>query len=116
MTQLKQSLHTRALEVAYERTFLETRSIYNEEEARRFRVQLLLLEDEKDDLHSQLAQSDQRVDLLENNEIRVQNQLTMAAKNLEKARLDLRANSRENELLKVNLSISKTVRKEAKET
>lgn len=107
--ELKQSLHTRALEVAYERTFLETRSIYNEEEARRFRVQLLLLEDEKDDLHSQLAQSDQRVDLLENNEIRVQNQLTMAAKNLEKARLDLRANSRENELLKAELESLQSV-------
>lgn len=100
--------------MTYERAFLETRIVYNEEDARRFRVQILLLEDEKDDLHTQLAQSDQRVDQLENNEIRAQNQLTMAAKSLEKARLDLGAKSRENELLKVIWSTNKAMRTDAK--
>lgn len=100
--------------MAYERAILETKTIYNEEEARRFRVQILLLEDEKDDLHSQLAQSDQRVDQLETIEVRIQNELTMAAKSLEKVRLDLRAKSRENELLKVNLFKNKAMREDAK--
>lgn len=98
----------------YERTFSETRSIYNEEEARHFRVRILLLEDEKDDVQNQLAQCDRRVDQLENNEIRTQNQLTMAAKSLEKARLDLGAKLRENELQKVTLSTNKAMRKDAK--
>lgn len=98
----------------YERTFLETRSIYNEEEARHFRVRILLLEDEKDDLQNQLAQCDRRVDQLESNEIRTQNQLTMATKSLEKARLDLGAKLRENELQKVTLSTNKAMRKDAK--
>ena len=100
--------------MAYERAILETKTIYNEEEARRFRVQILLLEDEKDDLHSQLAQSDQRVNQLETSEVRIQNELTMAAKSLEKVRLDLRAKSRENDLLKVNLFKNKAMREEAK--
>lgn len=100
--------------MAYERTLLETRNIYNEEEARRFQVQILLLEDEKDDLHAQLAQSDQRLDRLENNQSRTQNQLTIATNGLEKARLDLRVMSRENELLKVRLSTNKAMRKDAK--
>ncbi|MCJ1463623.1 hypothetical protein MMC07_002231 [Pseudocyphellaria aurata] len=111
--ELKQSLHTRALEVAYERSFLGIKDIYNEEESRRFQVQILLLEDEKDDLHTELAQSDQRVEHLENNEIRTQNESTVAAKSLEKARLDLRAKSRENELLKTELDSLQNVTSES---
>lgn len=99
--------------MAYERTFLESRSIHNEEDARRFRVRILLLEDEKDDLHTQLAQSDQRVDQLEKNKIHTRNQLNMAVKRLEKVRLDQQAKSRENDLLKVNSSTDKTLRKYA---
>ena len=99
--------------MAYERTFLDSRSIYNEEAARRFRVQILLLEDEKDDLHTQLAQSDQLVDQLEKNKIHTRNQLNMAEKSLERARLDQQAKSRENDLLKVNSSTNKTMRKYA---
>lgn len=99
--------------MAYERTFLDSRSIYNEEEARRFRVQILLLEDEKDDLHTQLAQSDQLVDQLEKNKIHTRNQLNMAEKCLERARLDQQAKSRENDLLKVKSSTNKTLRKYA---
>ncbi|MCJ1426216.1 hypothetical protein MMC29_004119 [Sticta canariensis] len=107
--ELKQSLHTRALELAYERTFLESRNIYNEEEARRFRVRILLLEDEKDDLHTQLAQSDQLVDQLEKNKIHTRNQLIMAEKSLEKVRLDQQAKSREIDLLKAELESSQSV-------
>ena len=103
---IKQTLSTCARELVYERTFLKTKSVHNDEETRRFRVQTLLHEDAKDEIYAGLLQSSQRVNDLESSNIRYQNQLAIAAGTLEKVRLEMRAKSRENQNLKVALSVN----------
>jgi hypothetical protein len=53
------------LEIAYQETLRSTDMIIKDEGARRLRLQILMLENENDDLHEQLALGDDRIDVLE---------------------------------------------------
>ena len=77
------------------------------EKARQLRVQLLLLEDDNDDLHAQLAQDDDRIDDLERRCQELQEALEACESKLESAQGDLRIKSREIETLKVRGDVVK---------
>ncbi|KAI9681115.1 MAG: hypothetical protein M1817_002397 [Caeruleum heppii] len=65
MQQLEQQAHITSLEFTYEKTIQGAQSIFEEERARRLRLQILLLEDENDDLHDQLAQEESALDAVQ---------------------------------------------------
>lgn len=71
------------------------------EKVRQLRVQLLLLEDDNDDLHAQLAQDDDRIDDLQTHNEELQEALEACESKLESTQGDLRIKSREIETLKV---------------
>ena len=101
--QMQQLLDTRSLELAYEKSLRQTNIIYEIESARQLRVRILLLEDENDDLHEQLALGDNRIDILERSVQDVQDQLEIAGESLQRVQSDLRMKTREVETLKVIL-------------
>lgn len=99
--QLQQQLDTCTLELAYEKTLLHTITVCCEEETRQYRLQILLLKCEKDDLHNSIGQSNNRVNKLECYGMQIKNQLDETSSHLEKSRLDLRVKSRDTEMLTV---------------
>ena len=98
---MQQSLETRRLELAYWKECREVEAICEAEEVRQIRVQLLLLEDDKDELHAQLAQDDDRIDDLERRIQELQEDLETCEVKLESAQGDIKSKSREIECLKV---------------
>ena len=92
---------TDSLELAYERCLKRSEILYEEENARRLRVDILLLEDDNYDLHAQLSQSDYRIDDLEGSVRDMQNQLDTMEGTAEQLRAELRMKTREVENLKV---------------
>jgi chromosome segregation ATPase len=99
--QLQQALETRALELSYEKTCRQVEVICEAENARQIRIQALLLEDENDDLHAQLAQHDERIDEVERHNDQIQEDLEACQGNLESAQCDLRMRTRDIETMKV---------------
>lgn len=69
-------------------------------------MRFLLLEDENDDLHAQLAQDDDRIDGVERHNHALEEDLEVCQDNLESAQCDLRMKTREIETLKVQSEIS----------
>lgn len=90
-----------ALALAYEKSLRQTDIVYVEERSRQLRLQTLLLEDENDQLHEQLAQSDGRSDGLNTLCSELQGSLDATQGSLEMAQSDLRLRLREIETLKV---------------
>lgn len=107
MEQLQQTLKSRALELAYERTSREVEALYDTEGLRQLRVHTLLLEDDKNDLHTQSAQDDDRIDGLERSNEQLQVDLEVCGCKLDSARGDLRIKSREIKTLKVCANTSR---------
>ena len=101
MEQLQLTLESRAFELAYERTCHQLEAICDAEKLRQLRVRTLLLEEDKDDLHSQMSQYDDCIDELERFNERLQKDLDVYCGKLESAQGDLRIKSREIETLKV---------------
>lgn len=77
------------------------------EKTRQLRVQILFLEDENDELQSQLARNDERIDRLEKSNEGIQQDSEVSSSNLESAQSDLRFAYREIETLKVGLDITR---------
>jgi len=77
------------------------------EKTRQLRVQILFLEDENDELQSQLARNDERIDRLEKSNEDIQQDSEVSSSNLESAQSDLRFAYREIETLKVGLDITR---------
>lgn len=100
---MQQLLEVRSLELAYERSMRQTDIVYKIESARQLRLRIFLLEDENDDLHEQLAFSDDRIDVLEKCVQDVQDQLEIAGQSILRVQSDLRVKTREAETLKVIL-------------
>ena len=98
---MHQTLESRRLELCYGKECRELEAICELERVRQLRVQLLLLEDDNDDLHAQLAQDDDRIDDLERRSRELQEALEACESKLESAQGDLRIKSREIETLKV---------------
>ncbi|KAL2357785.1 hypothetical protein BJ546DRAFT_1034936 [Cryomyces antarcticus] len=103
LSELEPSLRTAALELKYERSTHLVESIAKNEDIRKLRFQLHLLENENDGLHDQLAQEEHRGDGLERSmqdaivraedaEVeaeRVSNQLRMQSRELQTLRAEL---------------------------
>ncbi|KAK6600613.1 hypothetical protein H4I95_07595 [Botrytis cinerea] len=58
-------MKSQCLELAYQEALQNTELIVKDEASRRLRLQILLLENEADELHLQLATGDERIDGLE---------------------------------------------------
>ena len=100
-SQLQQMLETRALEVAYEKSSHQTELVICGEKARRFQLQILLLEDVNEDLHAQLAADNESVEELMIYCREIERRLEVAQDSLQTAESDMRIKLREIETLKV---------------
>ena len=106
MEQLQSALESRALELTYEKTCRQIENVCDAERLRQLRVRILLLEEDNDDLHTQLSQDDDRIDELERFNDQLQVDLELCGGKLESAQGDLRVKSREVETLKVLVTAS----------
>ena len=109
MEQLQLALESGALELAYEKTGRQVENVCDAERLRQLRVRILLLEEDNDDLHTQLSQDDGRIDELERFTEQLQVDLEVCAGKFESAQGDLRIKSREVETLKVFVTASTIV-------
>lgn len=98
---MQEFLQTHARELSYEKSVFNAKLISHEETARLLRVRILLLEDEKDDLNSQLVQNDDRIDELEQWLETTQHNVQVIEGEAEQLRNELRLKNREVENLKV---------------
>jgi hypothetical protein len=89
--------------MAYQETLRNSDLIIKDESARRLRLRILLLENENDDLHEQLALADDRIDGLEQEGEDVRTQLELAQEDSSRHEAELRSQTRELKTLKVIL-------------
>ncbi|KAK4695085.1 hypothetical protein P7C71_g2595, partial [Lecanoromycetidae sp. Uapishka_2] len=104
--ELQQTLEFHTLELAYEKKCRQLEAVGEVEKLRQLRVQTLLLEDENDDLHAQLAQDGERIDEVEGYNQELREDLEACQGSLEGVRCELRLKVREIETLKVRSEIS----------
>lgn len=93
---------TQCLEMAYQENLRNTDMIIKDESARRLRLRILMLENENDELHEQLALGDDRNDLLEQSAEELRVQLSNTEEDLRRQEADLRVQAKELSNLKVN--------------
>lgn len=101
MEQLQLAFESRAFELAYQRTCRQVEAVCDRELLRQLRVHTLLLEEDNDDLHTQLSEDEDRIGDLERFNEQLQEDLEVRGGKLESAQGDLRIKSREIESLKV---------------
>ncbi|TGO52596.1 hypothetical protein BCON_0138g00130 [Botryotinia convoluta] len=96
-------MKSQCLELAYQEALQNTELIVKDEASRRLRLQILLLENEADELHLQLATGDDRIDGLveENEDLRAR--LDQAQEDVKKVENDLRLQTRELNNIKAEL-------------
>ncbi|KAE9378047.1 hypothetical protein N431DRAFT_329548 [Stipitochalara longipes BDJ] len=92
------------LEMAYQETLRNTDMIIKDEGARRLRLQILMLENENDDLHEQLALGDDRIDVLEQESEELRGLLEQAQEDVCRQETEIRAQTRELQTLKAELT------------
>ncbi|TVY45099.1 hypothetical protein LOCC1_G002920 [Lachnellula occidentalis] len=93
-----------SLEVAYQEALRNTDSIVKDEAARRLRLRILMLENENDDLHEQLALGDDRIDILEQEGDELREQLERAHDETQRHEADARVQTRELNNLRAELT------------
>lgn len=81
----------------------KTDVIIREEAARRLRLKILLLENENNDLHDQLALADDRIDGLEQEGDEARAELDDARDDMQRQEAEFRTKTRELNILKVCL-------------
>lgn len=111
--QLHQAAKTASLEQAYQRSLHDFDSIVAEEDARRLRLRILLLEDENDDLHEQLAEEDERAESLEREAQELQDRLVDSEEECQRALANLRVQARDVDTLKVGASCNTRIDRES---
>ncbi len=94
---------TQSLEIAYKENLRNTDMIIIDEGARRLRLRILMLENENDELHEQLALGDDRNDLLEQSAEKLRVQLSDTQEDLRRKEAESRVQARELSNLKVNI-------------
>ncbi|TAQ83692.1 hypothetical protein B7494_g7983 [Chlorociboria aeruginascens] len=95
---------SQSLERAYEETLREADVIVKDESARRLRLRIMVLENENDDLHEQLALEDDRIDGLEQEREDLRSQLESSQEDTRRYETELRLQSRELSNLKAQLT------------
>ena len=106
MEQLRQTLESRAFELAYERSCRQVEAVHDAEQLRQLRLRTLVLENDNDELHADIAQDYDRIDRLERMNEELQEDLKVCGDKLEGALGELRIKSREVETLKVRANTS----------
>ena len=101
ITLLQQLTKTQRLELAYQENLRNTENIIKDEGARRLRLRILMLENENDELHEQLAVGDDRNDLLEQSAAELRDQLSDIQEDYRRQEAELRVQGRELNNLKV---------------
>jgi predicted RNase H-like nuclease (RuvC/YqgF family) len=96
------SSKSKELELAYEYAVRKVDSTCFKESARQLRLRVLLLEDENDDLHDQLAQEDERMDQLEKSTEELQETITSLESEAKRTQGILRLKTREVENMQVS--------------
>lgn len=81
----------------------KTDLIIKDEDARRLRLRILLLENENDDLHEQLVFSDDRIDGLEQEGNEARAELDDTRDDMQRQEAEFRSKTRELNLMKVCL-------------
>lgn len=87
--------------MAYQEALLKTDLIVKDESARRLRLRILLLENENDELHEQLALADDRIDALEQEGEDLRIHLEETQEDARRHESELRLQARELNNLKV---------------
>ncbi len=90
------------LEIAYQETLRNTEMLIKDEGARRLRLRILMLENENDDLHEQLALGDDRIDILEQESGELRGLLGQAQEDVCRQETEIRTQARELQNLKVS--------------
>jgi hypothetical protein len=88
--------------MAYQETLRNTDIIIKDEGARRLRLRILMLENENDDLHEQLALGDDRIDVLEQESEELRGQLQQALEDVSRQETETRTQARDLQNLKVS--------------
>ena len=101
MEQLKLALESRIFELAYERTSRQIEVVCDAERYRQLRVRALILDDDKDNLHTQSTRAHNRIDGLTRLTERLQEDLETCTDNCESAQEQLQIRSREIDTMKV---------------
>jgi chromosome segregation ATPase len=94
---------SQGLEMAYQEALWSADLIIKDESARRLRLRILLLENENNELHEQLALADDRIDGLEQEGEDIRAQLEVAQEDSGRHEAELRIQTRELKNLKVML-------------
>lgn len=101
MTSKQHLTKSQVLEMAYQETLRSTDMIVKDESARRLRLRILLLENENDELHEQLALADDRIDGLEHEGDELRSNLEVTQEDSDRHETELRNQTRELKNLKV---------------
>jgi peptidoglycan hydrolase CwlO-like protein len=88
--------------MAYQETLRDADMIIKDEGARRLRLRIIMLENENDDLHEQLALGDDRIDVLEQESEELRGQLGHAQEDVYRQEAELRTQAREFQNLKAS--------------
>ena len=87
--------------MAYQESLRHADLIVKDEGARRLRLRVLMLENENDDLHEQLALGDDRIELLEQEGDELRSYLESAQEDASRFQNELRVQTRELNNMKV---------------
>lgn len=104
IVQYKHATQTLTFELNYERSARAVECVSKDEDIRRLRFQLLLLEDENDELNNQLAEEEARVEDLEQSVIDALSQLDRSESNAQRLNNELRLKARDLDNMKVSIS------------
>lgn len=100
--QLQQALQTAQLELDLERSHRIVEGVARDEDIRKLRCQILLLEDENDELHDQLAEEESRADRLEGTLDDSLEQLRVKEAEVLRLQNELRVKARASDTMKVS--------------
>jgi len=100
---LQQALQTATFELNYERSSRIVENVAKDEDIRKLKFQILLLEDENDELHEQLTQEEDRADGLEHDVEDAAARSEELEVELQNVSNELRIKLRETDTLKVRL-------------
>ncbi|KAF2457476.1 hypothetical protein BDY21DRAFT_27031 [Lineolata rhizophorae] len=103
-TELELALRTANQEVAFARSKHTLTIVAKDEDIRKLRVQILLLEDENDELHNQLTEEEEHADAMERNYGDVVARLEDSNAEIERLENELRGKTRELNNMKAELS------------
>jgi chromosome segregation ATPase len=95
-------MKSHCLEMAYQESLQNAELIVKDETSRRLRLRIILLENENDEMHLQLASGEDRIDGLEEENEDLRAQLDHAREDVNRLESELRVQGRDLKNVKVN--------------